>query len=257
MDFGTKKFTMLRCALRKATVIGFSTMVLLTWAISAQAGTNLVLNGDFESTTNGNGQMGYNTNATDWTTSGYNFIYAPGTADTTGANGENGNVQLWGPGNGSNNGMPASSPTGGNFVAADGAYQVSAIQQMLTGLTPGASYTVGFWWAGAQQYGFTGATTEQWQVSFGSQQQSTAVLNNSSHGFTGWQYQTFTFTANSSSDLLSFLAVGTPAGVPPFSLLDGVSVELNQIPEPATWTVLISGLMGAAGALRLRNKSKA
>jgi hypothetical protein len=80
------------------------------------------------------------------------------------------------------------------------------------------------------------------------------VLNNASHGFTGWQYQTFTFTASGTSDLLSFLAVGTPSGVPPFSLLDGVS--LTQLPEPATWTMLISGLMGVAGAARLRKRAK-
>ena len=254
MNLGIKKFTTLRCALRKSAVIGFSTMVVLTFAISAQAGSNLVLNGGFESTSNGNGEMGYNTNATDWTTSGYNFIYAPGTADTTGANGQYGNISLWGPGNGSSNGMPASSPNGGNIVAADGAFQVGAITQLITGLTPGASYSVSFWWAGAQQYGFTGATTEQWQVSFGSQEQSTIVLNNASHGFTGWQYQTFTFTASGTSDLLSFLSVGTPSGVPPFSLFDGVS--LTQLPEPATWTMLISGLMGVAGAARLRKRAK-
>jgi hypothetical protein len=146
MNLGIKKFTTLRCALRKSAVIGFSTMVVLTFAISAQAGSNLVLNGGFESTSNGNGEMGYNTNATDWTTSGYNFIYAPGTADTTGANGQYGNISLWGPGNGSSNGMPASSPNGGNIVAADGAFQVGAITQLITGLTPGASYSVSFWW---------------------------------------------------------------------------------------------------------------
>jgi hypothetical protein len=248
---------MLRCASRKAAVIGFSALLLLTVAISAQAGTNLVTNGDFESTTNGNGQLGYNTDATGWTiqNSGYNFLYAPGTADTTGAPGQFGTVSLWGPGNGSPNGL-TTSPTGGNFVAADGAFQVGAIQQTITGLTAGSSYTVGFWWAGAQQFGFTGPTTDQWQVTFGNHTQSTIVLSDPSHGFTGWQYQTFTFTADGSSDLLSFLAVGTPAGVPPFSLLDGVTLEANQIPEPATWTVLISGLIGGVGAFRMKKSAK-
>ena len=43
--------------------------------------------------------------------------------------------------------------------------------------------------------------------------------------FSGWMTESFKFTANSTSELLSFLAVGTPSGnVPPFALLDGVSL---------------------------------
>jgi Protein of unknown function (DUF642) len=257
MSFGIKQSTLLRCASRKAIAIGFSAALLLAAAISAQAGTNLVTNGDFESTTNGNGQLGFNTDVTGWTNgpSGYNFVFAPGTADSSGANGQFGNVTLWGPANGSNNGL-TTSPTGGNFIAADGAFQVAPISQTINGLTAGNSYTVSFYWAGAQQSGFTGQTTEQWQVSFGNQEQSTIVLTNASHGFTGWQQQSFTFTADGSSDLLSFLAVGTPAGVPPFSLLDGVTLEATQLPEPATWTVLISGLIGGVGAFRMRKSVK-
>lgn len=216
---------------------------------------NLVANGGFEQTTNGAGQFDYSTVATGWTSTGdsYNFIFASGTADTTGSYGQYGFTPLWGPGNGSANGLPASSPDGGNFAAADGAFQVGAITQTISGLTAGARYTVGFWWAGAQQYGFNGATTEQWVVGFGSQTQDTAVLDNVSHGFTGWQYQTFTFTADGASDLLSFLAVGTPAGVPPFSLLDGVTVY--ETPEPASlWPFGIG--VAAIGALRLRRLAK-
>jgi PEP-CTERM motif len=65
-------------------------------------------------------------------------------------------------------------------------------------------------------------------------------VDNASHGFTGWTYQTLDFTADNTSDVLSFLAVGTPNGVPPFSLLDGVSV--NAIPEPMSATLMLIGL---------------
>ena len=75
------------------------------------------------------------------------------------------------------------------------------------------------------------------QVSFGNQTQTTAILNNASHGFTGWQTTTFTFTAQTANDVLSFLALGTPAGLPPFVLLDGVTG--TAVPEAAT-----IGLMG-------------
>jgi hypothetical protein len=212
----------------------------------AQA-TNLVTNGDFEQTTNGGGQLGYNTNATDWATTGYNFLFTSGSADTTGATGQYGTLELWGPNNGSNNGLPASSPTGGNFVAADGAYNVGPITQTINGLVAGQTYQLSFWWAAAQQYGYSGANTEQWDVSLGGATQDTAVYSNSSEGFSGWMQQTFAYTATSSSEVLSFLAVGTPNGVPPFSLLDGVSLNANAVPEPATGTLLLAGIVGAVG----------
>jgi hypothetical protein len=239
--------------LRRGTAIGCSALIL-TLAASCHAST-LLSNGSFELLTDGPGQLGYNTNATDWTTSGYNFVFASGTADQGGVTGQDGDLQLWGPQNGSANGLPASSPDGGNFVAADGAYKVGAISQTVNGLTPGDDYTVGFWWAGAQQSGFTGPNTEQWQVSLGSQTLDTAVVDNASHGFTGWQYETMTFTATSATEVLSFLAIGTPSGQPPFSLLDGVSLNAAA-PEPSEFALTIGGLLGILAAKKFRRPTR-
>ncbi len=258
MKLGKKNISVLDTS-RQSVVLGFAALAFLALAISAQA-TNIVTNGGFELTTNGpNLQFDYLTQATGWTSTNansdaYNFIFAPGAADTTGATGQFGNLQLWGPNNGSNNGLPATSPDGGNYVAADGAFQNGAISQTLTGLIQGANYTVSFWWAGAQQSGFTGATTEQWQVSFGGQTQSTAVVNNANHGFTGWMHESLGFTADNTSDVLSFFAVGTPQGVPPFVLLDGVDVEQSTTtPEPGTCVLILGGLLGGIGTLRSKN----
>lgn len=139
-------------------------------ATPALAGVNLVTNGSFE-TNGGNGQLGYNTSATGWSVpapgGSYTFIFAPGTADGPGADGQFGNLQLWGPGNGSANGLTATSPNGGYYIAQDLAFQQGAISQTINGLTPGQKYDVSFWWAAAQQYTFDLATFDQWQVTLG------------------------------------------------------------------------------------------
>jgi len=216
--------------------------------------TELIINGGFEDTTSGAGQMGYNTDATGWTTSGYNFIFTSGSADTTGVPGQYGNLELWGPGNGSNNGLPASSPAGGNYVGADGAFQVGAISQTINGLTPGQYYAVSFDWAGAQQSGFNGVTTEDWLVSLGSDTESTPILTDPNNGFTGWQQQTLGFTADSSSEVLSFLAQGTPDGEPPFSLLDNVSMVATPEPSPLVAMFVGALVLGAISFRRFRTK---
>ena len=237
-------------------------VLAISFASSTRADINLVLNGDFETTTAGGGQLGHQTVAAFWTTTGYNFLFTPGSADTTGVTGTAGNLKLWGPGDGSDNGL-TESPSGGNYVAADGAYQVGAITQTVSNLFVGNTYALSFYWGGAQQKNFTGATTEAWQVSLGSETYTTVTNNNVSHGFTGWVQQTFNFTATATNEVLSFLAKGTPSGVPPFSVLDGVSMvqvgSPTPAPEPSTLQYgAVALLFVFAGARKvLRRKTQA
>jgi len=230
----------------------------LTAAIAVAGGadaTQFVTNGGFEASTSGPGQLGYNTNATGWSISGgYTFLFAPGTADSTGSNGQYGNLALWGPGSGVSNGLPATSPAGGNFIGADSDFQQAPITQTINGLTPNAHYTVSFYWAAAQQTGFYGPTADQWVVSLGGQSQSTTTVNLPSQGFSGWMQQSFTYTATSGSEVLSFFAQGSPQGQPPFALLDGVSMT-GGVPEPSTWAMLLLGFGGLGFAAYRRRRT--
>jgi len=223
------------------------------WAHSAMA-QNLVQNGTFAVT--GGSQSfqfgtygGYTPTETlaGWTTTGYNFVFLP---TSTVAVGAYGNLSLYSATTTPSNSFNNASPTGGNFIGDDGAYGVAAVSQTIGSLKTGSTYAVSFVWAAAQQTGFTGATTEQWQVSLGSSQQSTQVVGIPSTGFSGWMSTTFNFVATSSSEVLSFLANGTPTGVPPFALLSNVS--LTQVPEPASAALMLTAVAALAGIARRR-----
>jgi len=197
-------------------------------------------------------------------------------ADNPGVNSENGNLQLWGPANFASQPSPTLTEppaangfaAGGNFVGSDPQFQNGAISQTIGGLTVGATYTLAFEWAAAQQAGFTGATTEGWQVSLGSSTQCTDpsapssglagpctstgsdVVNLGSKDFIGWMDQSMTFTATAVSEVLSFLAIGTDSGnnIPPFALLDDVSLTPNTgVPEPSSLGILAVSLLGLGG----------
>ena len=229
--------------------------VVLAIVSHQSSAQDLIVNGNFASTTassDGNGFINSALspnpllNVAGWTNTyiytfdldgnlqgspGYNWLFAPGTAD--GAD-HGGYIRLWGSNNGGLNTIKAP-PGGGNFIASDGAYfyGVSRIEQTVTGLTPGLDYTLSFYWAAAQQKGYNGNTTEKWTVSLGGESFTTDPINLPSHGFSDWIEQSFTYTATAGSEVLSFIAAGTPNGEPPFSLLADVSMPTPApTPEP-------------------------
>jgi hypothetical protein len=255
MTFMARTFTRL-AAIAATSLLG------LTLNATAST-TNLIQNGSFESTTlnsvssaegTTSQQLNFNgftvngwTNNSNNGTIGYNFLFTSGTAT---AAGNAGNVSLWNSSNGGVNTIPAS-PDGGSFLGMDGAYQQATVSQTVNNLTVGATYLLSFYYAGAQQSGFTGQTTEGFTVGFGSQTYNTPILTDANHGFTGWTSQSVAFTATSTSQTLSFLADGTPGGEPPFSLLDGVSL-VQVTPEPSTLALLGSGILAVGGLVRRR-----
>lgn len=225
--------------------------------VAAPALANSFTNGDFELLTNGPGQLTYNTVATGWNVpaGGYTFVYAPGTIDKPGTLGEYGDLFMWGPNNGTNNGLTGISPTGGNLVAFDGAFQVQPLEQVITGLTVGKTYSVGFDYGFAQQYLYDGDTIQNWSVSFAGDTFTTANYNLPNHGFSGWFHASYDFVAKNATETLSFVAYGN-LPVPPFALIDGVTFTPDTVPEPGTWAMLIAGF-GLVGASARRRRTVA
>ena len=248
---------------KKSALAFVSTMVL---AIGTASANNLVLNGDFQSFTGGytsGGVSGIPSQLNDTGTGGYTkldnwtvgpgssgllaFLMSPTTADTTGSRDIrfNNNFALHGPGNGSNNGLTGSS-NGGYYVALDASstYRGSGISQAISGMTAGHQYVVSFEWAAAQQSTYHGPTTEQLEVSLGNSHQMTSLVNNPDAGFQPWTKQSFTFTYDGVHNILNFLSLGGPDGLPPFVLLDGVSLEAAPVPEPGSMALSLLGIAG-------------
>lgn len=234
-------------------------MTPITWAV------DLILNGGFESYTGGASSptvpgkvnedgifpLSDGISMTNWTNHGLAALYSPGTADLPSSplflSGPNNTVPV-------NNGMTATSPAGGNFFSSDGWFMRGALEQTVNGLTPGSNYTLSFYWAAAQQYGYSAASTDWWTVDFGGQTQDTPKILVAAQGFAPWTSVSMDFTATSASQLLSFTPFGS-VDVPPFLLLDGVSM-VTSVPEPSSIiTTALAGLLGVGEFFRRRVRS--
>jgi hypothetical protein len=224
----------------------------------AYAQSNLVTNGSF-AVTGGTTSFQFGTygpytpteTLAGWASpGGYNFVFLPTSTTATGF--YSGGLSLYSSTtSGSPNTFNNASPTGGNFIAADSDYGTQPITQTINNLIMGHTYKLSFAWAGAQQTGFTGDTTDAFAVSLGTQTFNTATINVPSAGFSGWMNQSFNYTATGTQEVLSFLASGAPQ-VPPFALL--ANVQLVDVPEPGTVMILVSPIMALAAIARRRRR---
>jgi hypothetical protein len=161
------------------------------------------------------------------------------------------------------------------YMDAGVGYQTYAFTQTITGLTPGATYDLSFlanyftennvsgdtvqWIAnlggtatfngpGGNFSGFTGGETQATPVA--TIPQGTGGVNG-----TGWISQVLTFTAQSPSEALTFLAAGS--GDPPFAAITNISLsDPAPAPEPAAWCLMGLGVFGLGSILRLRRRAQ-
>lgn len=232
--------------MNKKLIIAAAAFAGLVLGQAAKADSiNLVTNGNFDQTTyTHNNQFGSpygGQGVTGWTGgSGYQLYFVGNTGATDSANSQYDS--------GYDTGLEKfytipGSPAGGNYVALDGDASVGgggSISQTINGLTAGQQYQVSFTWGAGQLQSRSGATVQDMMVSLGSQSFTTSSINVASGGFSGWMTQTFTFTATGASEALTFLAQGTPTGLPPIAALDGVS--LVAVPEPGSIALFAAGL---------------
>ena len=227
----------------------FSVMVFL----SGYAHANLINNGGFEITT-GNSSSFVMSNgfggphAPDgWTFSGgIGCVTFPGSTNSQSNACGSGFASLY-PG-------WTFSSNGGNFVLMDGDPNWHGILSQSVSVVQGHSYEISFEQAASQFQFYSGATTEQWQVCLGGQCQLSALMNNASKGFVPWENQSLTFTAaTTGSEIVSFMSVGTPNGLPPVVLLDGISMD--EVPEPGTVLLAASGFLALGSSLWHRRLS--
>ena len=151
-------------------------------------------------------------------------------------------------------------PLGGNTLAIDGdPTYTSVLSQSITGLNVGQTYTLQFYQAASQQIGLSGATTEQWKVNLGGgASQISTLMNTPSQGAHGWQQVTMSFVASAASEVLQFIALGTPQGEPPVCLLGDVSLFAagpNAVPTPEPGTIAIVGA-GLLGLVMVRRRQR-
>jgi hypothetical protein len=177
--------------------------------------------------------------------------------------------------------IPAPPDNGAHWLGADGAFQTSYTYTTVTGLVVGYAYNITFFMGAGQQTGFTGDTTSTWKVGLSSgaagctfpgansspgtclpntgtttsqtapalSLPSTPTNYTGTAGFVGWASEEVTLIASAATEVLWFMAVGTPGSTqPPFSLLDGV---VMTVPEPPAYGLLAVGLLGLLGARRV------
>jgi hypothetical protein len=232
--------------------------------VGGASAANLLQNGDFSSPGANSAQwlQQGSTFITDWTNYDNYSAYIPQgqTPDQTWNSAGGGLLGSAGPGYGVDNGL-VGPPTGGVTVVIDGTDGFGPtggfgyIQQTISGLVSGQTYTLSFWQAGSQEIDESGDQTEYFQTTLGDQTFNSPTMDVPSQGFAPWAAYSTTFTWDGVSDVLQIAAVGS--GEPAFAMLADVSLTggAGVVPEASTWAMIIAGFAGMGLLARARRKA--
>jgi len=189
----------------------------------ANAATNLIVNGDFSNPNEGGGWGTTTSLGGGWKTNDPYGVF------------EVGNSSIYG--------LPCiSAPVCQNLEV--NANAIDTVTYDATGLTPGASYNLVWYYGGRNSGG-----PQQLDVSAG----GPTVIDTSNGVTSVWTRNYLSVVADSGGDAtISFASLGV-GGSPSFGN-ELANVSLTAVPEPATWAMMLFGIGGLGVALRSRRK---
>jgi hypothetical protein len=155
------------------------------------------------------------------------------------------------------------SPDGGEYLGIQDLatfaprHNVVGVTQTLSGLTPGADYELTFY----SMSNHDGVGQQDWDVTFGNSSQTSLMSQPNANDTGNWTQTSMSFTADSASQALTFVAQYLPGSIPEILNLDGVVLEattaVTPVPEPSTYAMLLAGLAALGFVMRRSRRSGA